>query len=166
MERSIQMKHETDQGHLLMRRSGILRGLLLCCLLAWLAFLPTVSFAQTVSFGAATPFSVGSFPESVAVGDFNGDGRLDLAVANTGSNTVSILLRTGAGAFGAATDFSVGSLPFSVAVGDFNGDGRLDLAVANLSSNTVYILLGTGRGSFGAATHFSAGASHTDAVAG
>src|SRR5881296_3123582 len=142
------MEHETDHGHVMRRRSGILRGLLLCCLLAWLAFPPAVSFAQTVSFGAATPFPVGSSPASVAVGDFNGDGRLDLAVANFNSNSVSILLGLGAGSFGGATAFSVGSSPLSVAVGDFNGDGRLDLAVTNFVGNTVSLLLGTGAGSF------------------
>ena len=69
------MEHETDQGHVMMCRSGILRGLFLCCLLALLALPPAVSFAQTVSFEAATPFPVGSVPVSVpvsvAVGDFN-----------------------------------------------------------------------------------------------
>jgi hypothetical protein len=86
--------------------------------------------AQTVSFGAKTDFGTGG-ASSVAVGDFNGDGNLDLATAyasNTG--TVSILLGTGTGSFGAKTDFVTG-IPNSVAVGDFNGDGNLDLAVAN-----------------------------------
>jgi uncharacterized protein (DUF2141 family) len=113
--------------------------------------------AQTVSFGAKTDFVTGSFPLSVAVGDFNGDGQLDLAVANIGSATVSILLGTGTGSFGAKTDFGTGNSPLSVAVGDFNGDGKLDLAVANIDSNTVSILLGTGTGSFGARTDFVTG---------
>src|SRR5437762_5743983 len=82
----------------------------------------------------------GAFPASVAVGDFNGDGRQDLAVANE-TNNVSILLGDGAGNFSPATPFGVGSLPFSVAVGDFNGDGKQDLAVANHISNNVSILL-------------------------
>ncbi|MEK6287034.1 MAG: VCBS repeat-containing protein, partial [Acidobacteriota bacterium] len=116
----------------------------------------------TGSFGAKTDFSTGFAPASVAVGDFNGDGNLDLAVADRGDfesgtdpETVSILLGTGTGSFGAKTDFGTGS-PFEVAVGDFNGDGNLDLAVAN-NNNTVSILLGAGAGSFGAKTDFGTG---------
>ena len=109
----------------------------------------------TGSFGTpATNFPVGNNndPTSVAVGDFNGDTFLDLAVANLNSNNVSILLGNGTGSFGTpATNFAVGTAPSttSIAVGDFNGDTFLDLAVANQSSNTVCILLGTGTGSFG-----------------
>ena len=83
----------------------------------------------------------GSNPVSVAVGDFNGDDRQDLAVANYGSANVSILLGNGAGSFGAATDFGVGTNPNSVAVGDFNGDGKQDLAIANTDSNNVVDLV-------------------------
>src|SRR5262249_49900732 len=101
-----------------------------------------------VSFAPVTNYAVGASPVSVAVGDFNGDGKQDLAVANYNDNTVSILLNTGTGSFAAATNFSVGSFPRSVAIGDFNGDGKQDLAVANESSNNVSILLGTGTGSF------------------
>ena len=71
----------------------------------------------------------------MAVGDFNGDGKLDLAVANYSSNTVGMLLGNGAGGFAAATTFSSGGTnPVSLAVGDFNGDGKLDLAVANTAA--------------------------------
>ena len=59
-----------------------------------------------------TDFGTGSNPRSVAVGDFNGDGKLDLAVANNSfSGTVSILLGTGTGSFGAKTDFGTSSNP-------------------------------------------------------
>ena len=83
----------------------------------------------------------------MAVGDFNGDGRPDLAVANFGSGTVSVLMdTTAAGAttlsFAAQQTFAVGAGPISVAVGDFNGDGKPDLAVANHGSNTVSVLTG------------------------
>ena len=104
-------------------------------------------------YGAAPNFLAGTQPVSVAVDDFNGDGKRDLAVANFGSINVSIRLGTGTGSFGTATNFPVGTNPSSVAVGDFNGDGKRDLAVANYGSNNVSTLLGTGTGSFGAATN-------------
>jgi len=79
----------------------------------------------------------------VAVGDLNGDGKLDLAVANENSENVSVLLGNGSGGFGVATNFAAGNAPFSVAVGDLNGDGKLDLAVANAGFNEVSVLLNT-----------------------
>jgi len=85
----------------------------------------------TGSFGPATNYATGSAPFSVAIGDFNGDGKPDLAVANHGDNTASILLGNGDGTFGPATNFAAGSTPISVAIGDLNGDGKPDLAVAN-----------------------------------
>src|SRR5678815_6174792 len=89
----------------------------------------------TGHFSAATNFGVGIGPFSVVVGDFNGDGNQDLAVANLGSSNVSILLGDGAGHFSAATNFfGPNSRPRSVAVGDFNGDGEQDLAVADYYS--------------------------------
>jgi hypothetical protein len=93
----------------------------------------------------------------VAVGDFNGDGRLDLAVANGGDGTVSVLLAKGDGTFQHAQIFPTGDNPTSVAVGDFNGDGRLDLAVANAGDGTVSVLLGKGDGTFQDAQNFPAG---------
>ena len=95
--------------------------------------------AQGVSFIARRDFSVGRFPYSVAVGDFNGDGKPDLAVANYNSNNVSVLLGNGDGSFQAAQDFGAGSNPYSVAVGDFNGDDKPDLAVANGRNVSVLI---------------------------
>ncbi len=108
------------------------------------------------TFDAATNLAVGSSPVSVAIGDLNGDGKRDLAVANS-SGSVSVLLGTGTGTFGAATDFAVGASPRSVAIGDLNGDGKPDLAVANFGSFSVSVLLGTGSGTFGAATNYAVG---------
>lgn len=117
-----------------------------------------------VSF-TATNFTVGSLPISVAVGDFNGDGKPDLVTANQNSNNVSVLLGTGDGGFGSATNLPVGAYPTSVAVGDFNGDGFLDLVTANRDSNSLSVLLGTGSGSFGGAINLPVGsAPHSVAV--
>src|SRR5215831_12571491 len=104
--------------------------------------------AQAVSFIARGDSVAGNFPVSVAVGDFNGDGKPDLAVANPlfPNGTVSVLLGNGDGSFQAAQAFGAGSQPLSVAVGDFNGDGKPDLAVANQVSNNVSVLLGNGDG--------------------
>jgi hypothetical protein len=97
-----------------------------------------------------SPFSLGSFvdPSSIAVGDFNGDGHLDLVTANT-DDTVSVLLGDGLGGFTLATGspIAVGGWTGSVAVGDFNGDGIQDLALA-MGSDGVGILLGNGKGGF------------------
>jgi hypothetical protein len=109
------------------------------------------------TFQAAVDYGAGSNPSSVAVGDFNGDGKLDIVVANDGSNNVSIFLGNGDGTFQSAVNYGVGSAPLSVAVGDFNRDGNLDLAVANELSNNVSILLGNGDATFQAAVNYGAG---------
>jgi len=107
------------------------------------------------SFGKPRHFAVGARPSSVAIGDLNGDGKPDLAVADTDSNSVSVLLGNGAGGFGKARNFATLSAPQSVAIGDLNGDGKPDLAVADTGSNSVSVLLGNGDGGFGAATSFA-----------
>ena len=93
-------------------------------------------------------------PVSIAVGDFNGDGILDLATANENSGNVTVLLGNGSGGFIPATGspFAVGAGPVSIAVGDFNSDGIPDLAVANYGSSNVTVLLGNGSGGFTPAT--------------
>jgi hypothetical protein len=105
--------------------------------------------AAQVQFSGPIKYSVGKVPGTVAVGDFNRDGRLDLAVLNTGSGSVSILLGNGDGTFQSALTYNtVNASPAFVAVGDLNGDGKLDLVVANGSANTVSVLLGSGNGTF------------------
>jgi hypothetical protein len=111
----------------------------------------------TISFNAAVNYGAGTNPYSVAVGDFNGDGIPDLAVANSNSNNVSVLLGKGDGTFNAAVNYGAGTNPYSVAVGDFNRDGKPDLATANYGSNNVSVLLGVGNGTFNAAVNYGAG---------
>src|SRR5438270_872665 len=72
-----------------------------------------------LSFSPAVNYLVGACPQAVRTADFNGDGRLDLAVANQSSNTVSILLGNGDGTFQPAQDFATGAGPQSLAVDDF-----------------------------------------------
>jgi hypothetical protein len=108
----------------------------------------TAPGATTPSFAPQQAFAVGSFPNSIAAADVNGDGRPDLIVANYLDSTVSVLLNTTApGAttpsFATQQTFATGSLPFSVTATDVNGDGRPDVIVANQNDNTVSVLLNT-----------------------
>ncbi|TLY46615.1 MAG: VCBS repeat-containing protein [Nitrospirae bacterium] len=109
------------------------------------------------TYKPAQTLEAGITPRSVAAGDFNSDGKPDLAVANSGSTTVSVLLGNGDGTFQAKRDFAAGGEPWSVGVGDFNSDGKLDLAVANTAANTVSVLLGNGDGTFPAAPFYGVG---------
>ncbi|MHB8259923.1 MAG: T9SS type A sorting domain-containing protein [Bacteroidia bacterium] len=113
----------------------------------------------TGNFGTQTPFTDGvtTNPYSVCSADFNGDGKVDLAVANYTSSNVSVLLGTGTSSFGAAAYFTVDTYPFSVISADFNGDGKADLATASYIQNHISILLGTGNGSFFSQTDFAEG---------
>lgn len=78
-----------------------------------------------------SPFPAGDGPDTLALGDVNGNGRPDLAVVNRDSDSVRVLLGNGDGTFGAAGDFAVGDGPESVAIGDVDGNGRPDLAVGD-----------------------------------
>jgi FG-GAP-like repeat/Abnormal spindle-like microcephaly-assoc'd, ASPM-SPD-2-Hydin/FG-GAP repeat len=137
-------------------------------------FTVAANTADSLAFYLASSPATASVPAAVAVGDFNGDGKLDLAVANEcgsgpscdSSGTVSILLGNGTGNFTLASSPAVGEHPVSVAVGDFNGDGKLDLAVANNGSNTVSILLGDGNGNFTLASSVDTGNNPSSGVVG
>jgi hypothetical protein len=99
-------------------------------------------------------------------GDFTGDGRTDLAVANSGSSTVSVLLGKGDGTFRSQATYAGGSFPDALVAGDFTGDGRIDLAVANSGSDTVSVLLGNGDGTFQDPVTYAAGSYPRSIVAG
>jgi hypothetical protein len=92
------------------------------------------------------------------VGDLNADGTPDLAVANFGSNTASVLLGSGGGSFGTKADYEAGAGPRSIVIGDLNQDGKPDLGLGNFSGNTISVLLGNGDGSFGAKADYGTGA--------
>jgi len=114
------------------------------------------------SFATKVDFTPGSNPLSVAIGDLDGDGKPELAVANYNSATVSVFRNTsssGTVTFNTKVDFTTGSGPFSVAIGDLDGDGKADLAVANFGATTVSVLRNTsssGTVSFGTKVDFTA----------
>ncbi|MEG4610072.1 DUF4347 domain-containing protein, partial [Microcoleus sp. F6_B6] len=106
------------------------------------------TYSGILGFSPQVTFPTGSNPDSVRIGDINGDGKPDLAVVNQTSDTTSILLNTTAtgGAtptFSPQVTFATGDFPNSVSIGDINGDGKPDLATANFLSDTTSILLNT-----------------------
>jgi hypothetical protein len=111
-----------------------------------------VSAGAAPSFTRATSYATGPSPNSVAIGDMNGDGRPDLATASGGvngaPNIVSVLLNTGDGGFPAKRVYATGFSSMSVAIGDLNGDRMPDVATANAEASTVSVLLNRGDGRF------------------
>jgi hypothetical protein len=117
-------------------------------------------------FSAPTLFSVNTSvnPGKVGVADFNGDGKVDLAVPSGGG--FAILLGDGKGGFGPQQLYA-SAFADSVVVGDFNGDGRADLALAVPNNgNKVSVVFGDGAGNFGLASNFSTGGNPGDITVG
>jgi hypothetical protein len=106
----------------------------------------------TFTLATGSPISVGSNLSAIVAADFNGDGKLDLAVTDSGDNAVIILLGNGDGTFRPPTTVPVGNDPDAIVAGDFNNDGKLDLAIANSADATVALILGNGDGTFTQAT--------------
>src|SRR4051812_38077735 len=102
--------------------------------------------AQPLSFSAENyPAAIGA--RAIASGDFDRNGWPDVAQANTGANSVTVLLNRG-GTLTRSADIPVGAGPFAMTTGDFNRDGVLDLAVACADGNSVALLIGNGNGTF------------------
>lgn len=123
---------------------------------------------QTVSVRLADPARPGSFlpatvlatpgrvPLDVAAGDLDGDGRMDVAVAASGANSVLVFTQTATGTFNAPVAFAVGGDPQALTVADLDGNGLADLAVAT-SSDAVSILLQTSAATFAPAVDYATG---------
>ncbi len=102
----------------------------------------------TISFEMKADYITGLNPQYVSIGDIDGDGKLDLAIANEASNTVSVFRNTSSGggiSFAAKVDFETRRQPNSVSIGDIDGDGKPDLAVAN-GETYITLLRNTGTG--------------------
>jgi hypothetical protein len=113
--------------------------------------LPSCSAHPHGSSGASdTRIKVGTAPSAVELADFNQDGKLDAAVANSESDNVTILLGDGTGGFkaSAGSPFPAGNEPNDLAIGDINNDGNLDLAFANHDTTYLTVLVGDGKGGF------------------
>ena len=97
-----------------------------------------------------TTYPVGSGPLAITAADFDGDGWLDLAVTNDGSNDVSLLLNCQDGTFELSPSYAVGETPYSITAADMNNDGAVDLIVTNsYPSSEVWLLFNAGNGTFG-----------------
>jgi len=124
---------------------------------AWgqtVAAIPGYGFVSAVILPASFPNAI-----SVATGDFNGDGKMDLAVTDSAASPLGVLLGDGSGGFTNTGNYTAGVNPSTVAVGDFNGDGIADLAVTGPGGQNVSVLLGKGDGTFQTAVSYIAGTS-------
>ena len=108
------------------------------------------------TFRDTPELNVGENPASIAIGDVDGNGALDLVTADETSHTVSVVLGNGNGTFG-IPEYGAGQRPRSLAAADLDGDGSMDLAVANIYSSTLSVLLGNGDGTLGVRAEFATG---------
>ncbi|HXB40543.1 MAG TPA: VCBS repeat-containing protein [Bacteroidia bacterium] len=111
----------------------------------------------TGTFTTAVSYSSGGLKcAAITTGDFNGDSKTDLAIANRGSSG-AVLLGTGSGTFGSPISYPTSANPNSIVATDINSDGKTDLATANLTGGNVSILMGDGTGNFNVSTSLNAG---------
>jgi hypothetical protein len=118
----------------------------------------TTSDRVSLSFLPRVPITVGTSPTEDRVADLNGDGKLDIVLENSGSNTISVLIGNGDGTFQPRADYATGTQPWSMDLGDLNGDGKLDVVTCNLAASSASVLINNGDGTFKAKADFTTGA--------
>jgi hypothetical protein len=113
----------------------------------------------TGTFPTHVQYAVPGNPYAIIHGDFNGDGKQDLATADQYSSQVSVLLGNGDGTFGGHVEYAgaAGGAPVALATADLNGDGKLDIVLVNYKTNNVSVLLGNGDGTFQTHAEYATG---------
>ena len=106
------------------------------------------------NYGFSTPITGLNNPQNMVTGDFNADGKLDLAVADSFNSQVVVYIGNGDGTFQPGVSYATGNLCFGIAAGDFNGDGIVDLATEN-GANGLSLFINNGDGTFQAALNSS-----------
>ena len=125
--------------------------------LVFLLLLPATTWSQTVSF-SRTDYASAPAPRGIAAADFNRDGAMDLALVNTGRDSLDVLINaTGSGqGFVRTYEIPLGGGPFDIAAADLNGDAVVDIVVANADLNTIDVILGQAAGGFEPPVHIAA----------
>lgn len=114
------------------RTASFLPSIAAIAAVVWLAAASAANGQCPTSFAPPARYGGGDTPYSVAIGDLNGDGKLDLVTPNGCCANVFVLLGNGDGTFQKAAEYGADDTPAFVAIGDMNGDGAPDLAVANI----------------------------------
>jgi hypothetical protein len=149
----------TAFGSLRLQKRSSMAGVASYIFVLVLIAIATTGTVRAQSFSPPDTYSTGDNPIRAAVADFNGDSKLDIAVTNSSSNTVSVLLNNSNGSFQSGVSYATDIWPVAVVTADLNQDGKMDLVTVNLlggplSDGSVSVLLGNGNGTFQAAVNY------------